>query len=172
MTTSARMIMFSILGCDDPPFLVQLPASSFNPIGGIADMTPVVYGISQALEADAAKDSIAVSIVAIPIGTDFSAEIVLRVGWSTPGVAGTIRWGIQYVYLGVGDDPTTAADGEVIVVETVTPPSTSYEFSTFILPRPDTSKRIIKLRLTRYGTIDTNASSVFVEGIVVQFERA
>jgi hypothetical protein len=129
-------------------------------------MVSVARGISSALEADDNSDTIAVTNVAIPFDVDRTKTIEIRLGWSSAGIVGVVGWSMQYQYLSVGTDTTAAADGEIFVNATVPGVVNTYTFDSFILPAPGDGPRVIKIRLTRYGSTDSSTNKAYVEGFV------
>jgi hypothetical protein len=150
---------------------VQVAAATFDPVGLTGPMSVVPHGITQALEASGGSDSIAVVNIAIPPLADKTKVATVRVGWSTPSttVANVLDLSIQYVWLEIFGPTNAVPDGEVFCACNPVGVANGYQFSSFELPAPGVATRICQLRLTRYGSSDTESAVANTMGLILAF---
>lgn len=151
--------------------IVQVAATSFDPAGLVGAMDLVPHGITEALEASGTADTIAVVNIAIPPTVDKTKAMFVRTGFSTPSTTTTneIDFSIKYVVLAEDSDTTAVADGEVFCACNPSAVANGYQFSNFELPAPGVGARVIELRLTRYGSTDSEGAVVNTLGIIASF---
>lgn len=151
--------------------IVQVAATSYNPVGIVGEMVAVAHGITVALEATGAADSIAVLNIAVPPTADKTLPASVRIGLSTPSVtvANTIDFSIQYVYLAQGSSTIGASEGEVHCICNPSAVANGYQFAAFDLPAPGVDARVIEFRITRYGSTDTETAVANILGTIAAF---
>ena len=148
---------------------VQLPASSYNPVGLVGEMSLEPHGISMALEA---KNSI-VSVMAVNVAAhqraDLTKPTAFIVGWSGISGSGNVNWQLDYSFLGVDDDTSSTTPNDTVLKSDTVTVANGYKFSVFEMTAPGVNSRICKLRLFRDGLGDTNAGDVYIEGSLLSF---
>lgn len=140
---------------------------------GTKPATFVEHGISGAWEFSDGTDDTIVANLQVPPDMDLDnlAQPRLLIGWSSTSAVGDAAWQVEYLWTGLNNDTTAAADDTLTETTTVSGTAEGLVVTTFQLADMVTSDICIHLRIKRMGDAvgDTLADTAELHGICLTY---
>lgn len=102
---------------------------------------------------------------AIPCDIDKNEPPQIRLGWATHPTTGNVKWQLEYKWIALNEDVTSAVTGTVPVVADASGVADGYQRTFFTLTPPDKTKVILEIKLSRIGGEDTLNETAYVVGM-------
>lgn len=156
---------------EDDILRVEISAGGIDPVGVVKPAVQDSIGLAPTLRFNTGVESIAGMTAAIPDKADRTKDVACRIGWGATVNSGNVDWELRYQWVGLDDLLDAAQDGAVNVVSAVSVAVNGYVFTSFTIPAPSATDRILRAQIARRGDqgTDTCTGDAHVVGILFDY---